>query len=582
MGESCAHQLADEQLHSFWTNSCILPDFLNIHMTKASADVGESHTLSRLTRIKVWLILAALSAHLPLLSSHFLNLWNRPHYRFLPILLGVCVYLLWQRLPRRGDTPVVAAPILSSVLLVLSLLLLASGIWLTSPVLGAASAIFATGFLIISFVGVRAIDSCIGVWALMWVLIPPPLGYDLALISQLQAWTSSHASDVLDLLGIDHLMSGNVLTLADTTFFVDEACSGVHSLFALFGFTAVFVVFTSRGLRRGLLLLFATVPWALFLNMLRIVTIAVFHTRLQIDLSSGWPHEVLGFITFVIALLLTLSTDQLLGGLGYMSWTAWMSVRKWVGPRRRSSRYYYYYSHYFSSRNRDPSDEPSPIVPVRPARISSGIVSVVALSLYVAIGVTQVTGATNAGLHDYDWSALADVTEQSLPKTVSKFGIQQFETIERDWSSDLGRSSRIWNYANPQQQCVVSVDYPFFGWHELSRCYRGIGWQLQQRTVHSQPQDGWHLVEATFTNESGEHAFLVYGSLNQNGAMLVPPSQLNAKRFIDRVRQQSCVQVQAFSPSSKPISEQNREDVRELFRAAIQHLKPIISKSTEE
>ncbi|MEZ6146191.1 MAG: exosortase U [Planctomycetaceae bacterium] len=544
-------------------------------MTNAVADVGDKRPWARLRSLRGWLLVVIVCAHLPLLTDHFLNLWHRPHYRFLPILLGVCAYLLWQRWPRKADAPYVAAPILASMLLMMSVTLLGTGVWLNSPMLGAASAIFATGFLIVSLAGVRAVQSCIGVWALMWVMIPPPLGYDLALISQLQSWTSAHASDVLDLLGIDHLMAGNVLTLPDTTFFVDEACSGVHSLFALFGYTAVFVVFTSRGLRRGLLLLASTIPWALFLNLLRIVTIAVVYTHAQIDLSSGWSHEVLGFFTFVIALFLTLSTDQLLGAIGYWCWTCWMALRSWLIPRERRYRWYAYRS--VSEDDNVPSQEV-----IRRPLLPAGIMSLLALCLYGAIGVTQVTGATSKESRVPSWSGLANVTEETLPKALSGFGRGKFEAIERDWSSDLGRSSRIWNYETSEFSSVVSADFPFFGWHELTRCYEGVGWQLQQRSVQSQPQDGWHVVEATFTNESGEHAYLVYGMLNHHGMMLAPPTQVDVKRFVDRVRQQSCVQVQAFSPSNKPLPEERRQQVQELFRSTVLQLKPILSKASGE
>ncbi len=544
-------------------------------MTSADEDLDVGKSPTEWSWVKGLLILAVVGAHLPLLSIHLLHLWQRPHFRLLPILLVVCGYLLWRRWPRSAETRFVRAPILELLLLSLSLLLLGAGVGLSSPFLGAASAIFAVGYLMISLTGIRALSSCLGAWTLLWILIPLPLGYDLALIAKLQAWTSAQASDVLDLIGIDHLMAGNVLTLCDATFFVDEACSGVHSLFALFAYAAVFVVFASRGLRRGVLLLASTIPWAMFLNVLRIVTIAICHTWWQVDLSTGWSHEGLGFLTFMVALSLTLSTDQLLGSVGFWIWTGWRSLRGWTGRRRRAPRAY-------SSSESSVALSAEVDRVVRRTLVPRGALSALALCLYGVLCVTQVTGAAATASHDVSWNALVDVTEELLPADVAGFDRQKFEDIERDWSSDLGLSSRVWRYAGRSMECVVSLDFPFFGWHELTRCYTGIGWQLEDRTVHSQPDDGWHLVEATFTNESGESAYLVFGFVNERGAMLTPPSQLGVQRFVDRVQQKTSVEVQVFCPSTQPLSDTDRERIQAVFRATVQRLRSNLTRERQE
>lgn len=520
------------------------------------------------------LIVTAIGAHLPLLISHLVGLWQRPHFRFLPMLLPVCGYLLWSRCPRRSEVPFVAAPILESVLLGLSTSLLAAGVWLNSPFLGTASAILAVGYLTLTFAGARAIGPCMGAWTLLWGLIPPPLGYDLALVSRLQVWTSAHASQTLDLLGVDHLMSGNVLTMSDTTFFVDEACSGVHSLFALIGFTAVFIVLMSRGLRRGVLLLMATIPWSLFLNVLRIVAIAVGHSWFQIDLSTGWLHTLLGFVTFVIALALTLSTDQLIDSLGYGGWTVWMTFRRLTRLDRRRSR-------------RSRISEPTPAHEwfaiqrawQRPVIVRA--LSVVAICAYSSLGLTQVTGATSGVTGSSAWKVLREVNEASLPGSLGAMHREVFEIEERDFASDLGRSSRIWRYGNPRLQCVVSLDFPFDGWHELTRCYAGLGWKLQERVVESHAEEGWHVAVATFTNESGESAYLIYGFLNERGTMLSPPAEYGVKRFIDRVQRPSTVQVQLFCPSTGSLSASDHDELQACYRQVIRTIKPIVANHSE-
>ena len=63
--------------------------------------------------------------------------------------------------------------------------------------------------------------------------LPFPAGYDDKLIQFLQRQSSHLTSMILDCIGILHLPAGNVLELAQKRLFVDEACSGVDSLYAL-------------------------------------------------------------------------------------------------------------------------------------------------------------------------------------------------------------------------------------------------------------------------------------------------------------------------------------------------------------
>ena len=110
------------------------------------------------------------------------------------------------------------------------------------------------------------------VWALLWFLIPPPLAWDEDLIVWLQSLASRGSSLVLDVFGVRHLMEGNVLVLPEHRLLVEEACSGIYSLFTLLTFTALFVVAVRRPLRHAALLLASTVCWAWLMNIARVVS----------------------------------------------------------------------------------------------------------------------------------------------------------------------------------------------------------------------------------------------------------------------------------------------------------------------
>jgi exosortase/archaeosortase family protein len=120
---------------------------------------------------------------------------------------------------------------------------------------------------------------------------------------------------MLDVVGVRHLHQGNVIELPGHRMFVDEACSGVNSLFVLFAATAVFVVAANRPLVWSALLLATSVFWAAVANTVRVTTIASAQSRYDVDLSSGWQHQTLGFTTVGLAMLMLVSTDRILAFL---------------------------------------------------------------------------------------------------------------------------------------------------------------------------------------------------------------------------------------------------------------------------
>ena len=128
-----------------------------------------------------------------------------------------------------------------------------------------------------------------------------PLDWDEDLIRGLQSLASRGCSPVLDVLGVRHLVEGNVLVLPGHRLLVAEACSGVNSLFTLLIATALFVVGLGVPLVRSVLLLAGSVFWAGLMNMLRVVTVALAQSWCGVDLSCGlaardarFPHRRVG------------------------------------------------------------------------------------------------------------------------------------------------------------------------------------------------------------------------------------------------------------------------------------------------
>ena len=282
-------------------------------------------------------------AHLPWLAVQGRILWSYPHYQFVPFVpLGAAALavrdsrLLGPLTPgdRRWSVGLLAA----------SLLLMALAAVLWSPLFGTMAALTTLLALAQSWGGARLVQAMLPAWGFLWVAVRPPLGLDLDLIFALQSVATRWSSRVLDLLGVFHVAAGHVIELADRRLLVEEACSGIYSLFVALTATVFYVLWVRRGWLTSLLLFAAATAWVMVGNVFRIVTTAVLWSRWGIDINSGWKHELFGLVILVLTVGLILSTDSLvqgvLGGVRRV-WSerlAWWFRQSWGTLRSRFAR----------------------------------------------------------------------------------------------------------------------------------------------------------------------------------------------------------------------------------------------------
>ena len=134
------------------------------------------------------------------------------------------------------------------------------------------------------------------------MIIPPPFGLDWKLITVLQTVTGRAGSHVLDMLGVLHVMEGNVVRVPGREFMVEEACSGIHSLYVVLASSLFFVLWARRPLWQCRAPDLAGFAWVMLGNIARVVTVAYLGTRWGIDVGEGWRHEALSLFFFLVSL----------------------------------------------------------------------------------------------------------------------------------------------------------------------------------------------------------------------------------------------------------------------------------------
>jgi len=194
-------------------------------------------------------------------------------------------------------------------LVVADALLLVGGLYLNSPYLVYA------GALLLLFAVCRSVADSEANLSLGYLILLPlitlrlPMSSDLDAIHGLQRLTTSVASQVLNFFGFLHLRAGNVLEFPGKRFLVEEACSGVQSLFTVLFLAAIIACGYRRKIFHALLLLASACLFAGVMNVLRVSIISIAWSEFQWDLSVGWQHDTIGYLALICAAGLVFSAD---------------------------------------------------------------------------------------------------------------------------------------------------------------------------------------------------------------------------------------------------------------------------------
>ncbi len=248
------------------------------------------------------------------LHEYYGELWSRTHYQFFPFALVAFVGLL---ATRRATEPQrwTAFPKLLFVAWILSVgayLGLRFGMQKNMPIVGT----FAFIVLLTAWSAACRDDGfnrrLTYLSILPWLTLRLPMNYDQDVIHWLQRVTTSVASKSLHRMGFLHYRDGNMLQFPGKTFMIEEACSGVQSLFTILFLAALVMCLKRRSFVHGAVMLISGVFYAGFMNAARVVFIAVAWEQWDWDLSSGWQHDAVGYCGLLLAAMLLLSTDNLL------------------------------------------------------------------------------------------------------------------------------------------------------------------------------------------------------------------------------------------------------------------------------
>lgn len=510
----------------------------------ATATLNERSRRLNLSDPGIALIVAAVFL-IPLWAPWQSILTTRPHYEFYPILVLGMVFLVRHRLLSMEPGSIVPGnPVIAGVMALLSVLGLFLGYVVgNSTVLSVATVVTFT-MVLYATGGWKLWRRVIPVFFLLTLMTPPPWGLDLTLTLKLQQLSVAIASRVLDMFQIFHVVNTNTLEVDGQRFLVEEACSGIQSMFSILAFAMFYAIWNERGLLRTIILLAGALLFDLSLNVVRICLGVMAKITGDINLLDGWPHEILGIVVFVLGLLLTLSWDVVLdeAALSKFLPTVWLSklLRKWNLRGKSPSKNRLSTSGTASSLSGPGSErgiaggtssqfrKPSLVV------MAIWAILVLPMTTLAAFQLPKYLKSATADQNDPVAQALAargddrlklldDLTRKSRntfepPRTIGPWSLLPESAKSTERTLSFGSKSESFLYANGKSIIQVSIDYPFYGFHDLNICYDFGGWRVSEVSTEqlgSTPEFPFNV--STMSRGIDQYAVMVYSAFLDDG-----------------------------------------------------------------
>lgn len=519
----------------------------------------------------------------PLLAIQASGLMQKPHLQFFPLAILGAAYFL--RPNAEPDSEAASRSGLIS-LWIGAILLCIAALILVSPWLAHVCFVVMVGVWALGARPNLSVLRVVGICGLIAVTLPPPFGWDQVLVQALQAISSVVCSRLMDITGILHVRRGNIIEIASKPLFIEEACSGVDSQYALMAVAGVLLLLGRAGLIVSLLTIVTVPIWAILGNLLRIYLIAAGLDWFGVDLSTGSVHTILGLCVFVFTAWVHWSSVQLLNFL-QLRW--FHSLREVEGAG-------------------DGIREGAAVATRRalPTPALSMYWLLLPLMLFVFMPSSLQAVADYVAAPDLP-AFSSDVAERFPGRnslSTNEAQVVGFQSVTRDRSDMLGQHSRIWQLRNDYARMSVSLDFPFRGWHPLWVCYMNAGWKrLSTEVVHTAEDEGagtgFSFYESMLENDLGDIAVLHFSLFDERGspyslenASDVPQVENRLQRNLwtqvrreEQVRDPITFQFQQLAVTNTPPTPQQVEGLRSLYRSLRRQVylesMPIIESLTQ-
>ncbi|MGI9517410.1 MAG: exosortase U, partial [Pirellulaceae bacterium] len=203
---------------------------------------------------------------------------------------------------------------------------------------------------------------------------------------------------------------------------------------------------------------------------------------------------------------------------------------------------------------------------------------------------------------DLDSKAMPETIETQVDEdTTFRWQLLGYSRMDRPHGSDFGERSDRWRYRSLNSGMLVhsSLDQTFPGWHELTTCYRNMGYELaslrQKKTESFVNEDGetldWTYVEVELIDPAlSKRGFLLFSFTDSVGIPYEAPIEWsNIRAFWERAKNRlnynvrstlfrgEAYQMQVFVESPYDFTPDQKDEIRnQYFQARIAMRKALL------
>jgi exosortase B len=277
-------------------------------------------TKSFASRGLLWpaLLLASIvAAYVPTFVTLAQGPWQTEQEGHGPLILAAAIWLVWQSRDKLRTATLSPSPVLGWLVLLLGLVILVlsrnQDIWFLE-VASEIPVLAGSVLLLAGWNALRILAFPIGF--LIFSAPAPGWMVDAATVP-LKVLISDLVTNGLYAAGYPIAQNGVVIQIGPYQLLVQDACSGMNSIFALSAI-GVFYVYAFRWHEkiRALILLSLIIPITITANFLRVVTLVLIAHYGGVEMIEGVIHDLTGIALFIVAVGLMFASDGLISLIG--------------------------------------------------------------------------------------------------------------------------------------------------------------------------------------------------------------------------------------------------------------------------
>ena len=255
-----------------------------------------------------------LAMYLPTYKALDTYIWSLVGQGHGPIMLALSLWLAWQRYPNLPHADARPANVAGGFCLLAGGLIYAVGRSQDVLFLDAVSQIPVAMGVVLLLWGWRGLKVMWFPIFFLLFMIPVPGSIVDVVTAPLKMAVSYVAEWLMFVAGFPIARQGVTLHIGPYQLLVADACAGLNSIFALEAIGVFYMSVAGHTNKwRNIALAALIIPISFVSNVLRVITLVLVTYYLGDEVGQGFVHEFAGIMLFMVATLLTVGTDGVLG-----------------------------------------------------------------------------------------------------------------------------------------------------------------------------------------------------------------------------------------------------------------------------